>query len=63
MDGMTTKKLLKNEKSHFVRFSFCVRTLRTVRFGHAWVIPVDAEKPQNGRSEKKHKNDAEGARA
>ena len=23
-----------------------------VRFGHAWVIPADAEKPKDGRSEK-----------
>ena len=27
-----------------------------VRFGHAWAIPVDAEKPKDGRSEKKTNN-------
>ncbi len=32
------------------------------RFGHAWIIPGDAKKPEDGRSEKK-KNNTEGARA
>lgn len=32
-----------------------------VRFGHAWVIPANAEKPKDGRSEKKTNN--KGARA
>ena len=27
-----------------------------VRFGHAWAIPADAEKPKDGRSEKKNDN-------
>lgn len=25
-----------------------------VRFGHAWVIPSDAEKPKDGRSDRKN---------
>ena len=28
-----------------------------VRFGHVWVIPADAEKPQDGRSEKKNNDE------
>jgi hypothetical protein len=27
----------------------------TVRFGNAWVIPADAEKPKDGRQERKHR--------
>lgn len=32
-----------------------------VRFGHAWLIPADATKPQDGRRRKKENN--EGAQA
>lgn len=32
-----------------------------VRFGHAWLIPADAEKPQDGRRKKKENNKGEQA--
>ncbi len=30
-----------------------------VRFGHAWVIPADAEKPEDRRSKRKDKKEEE----
>lgn len=35
--------------------ALCERThVGAVRFGHAWVIPTDAEKPKDGRSDRKN---------
>lgn len=55
MNGMTTKEAAEKwgVTPRQVQF-LCARgrILGAVRFGHAWVIPVDANKPKDGRSEK-----------
>ena len=53
MNGMTTKEAAKkwNITPRQVQL-LCAqgRILGAVRFGHVWVIPTDAEKPQDGRA-------------
>lgn len=57
MDGITVTEAAKkwNISSRQVQF-LCAegRIPGVVRFGRAWVIPSNAEKPKDGRSEKRH---------
>jgi hypothetical protein len=57
MDGMTVKEAAKkwSISSRQVQL-LCAegRIPGVVRFGRAWVIPSNAEKPKDGRSEKRH---------
>ena len=57
MDCMTVKEAAKkwSISSRQVQL-LCAegRIPGVVRFGRAWVIPSNAEKPKDGRSEKRH---------
>ena len=58
MNGMTTAEAAKKWgiTSRQVQL-LCAkgRVLGAIRFGHAWVIPMDAKKPKDGRSTRKIK--------
>ena len=61
MNGMTAKEaaekwgITPRQVQHLCSNG---RILGAVRFGHAWVIPSEAQKPMDGRSEKtKSKNE------
>lgn len=57
MDGMTAKEAAEkwNITPRQVQL-LCAkgRIPGAARFGNAWVIPADAVKPKDGRSEKRH---------
>ncbi|TWH47801.1 helix-turn-helix domain-containing protein [Sporomusa sp. KB1] len=55
MNGITTKEAaekwgITTRQVQLLCANGCVPGV--VRFGHAWVIPADAIKPKDGRSEK-----------
>ena len=61
MNGMTTKEAAEKwgiTPRQVQLLCANGRISGAVRFGHAWVIPADAAKPKDGRSEK---NDNKGA--
>lgn len=56
MNGMTAKEAAEKWgiSSRQVQLLCAKRRIPgAVRFGHAWLIPADAEKPQDGRRRKK----------
>ena len=55
MNGMTTKEAAEKWDVTPRQVQLLCATGRipgAVRFGNAWVIPEDAQKPQDGRSDK-----------
>lgn len=60
MDGMTTKDAADKwgVTPRQVQL-LCARGRipGAARFGHVWVIPIDAKKPEDRRSKKKNKNE------
>ena len=59
MNGITVKEAAEKWEVTPRQVQFlCAqeRILGAVRFGHAWVIPSDADKPKDGRSKKTKKH-------
>ena len=57
MNGMTTKEATEKWGVTPRQVQLLCATGRipgAVRFGNAWVIPEDAQKPQDGRSDRKN---------
>lgn len=58
MHGMTTKEAAEKWGVTSRQVQLLCATGRipgAIRFGNAWVIPEDAQKPQDGRSDKTRK--------
>jgi len=59
MNGMTTKEAAEKWDVTPRQVQLLCSNGRipgAIRFGHVWVVPVDAQKPKDGRSEKKNSN-------